>query len=48
MGRGLPLQAKRALLDQVATQYREAPRAQKRDLLETFVQLTGSHRRYAM
>lgn len=48
MGKGLPLQAKRAVLHQVATQYREAPRAQKRELLDAFVQTTGSHRTYAM
>lgn len=48
MERGLPLQAKRALLCQLTPSYREGSRAQKREVLETVVQLTGSHRRYAM
>jgi hypothetical protein len=42
------LQSRRALLKQFAPQYREASSAQKRVLLDAFVQVTGYHRRYGM
>ncbi|MFL5655751.1 MAG: hypothetical protein ACJ8CB_16425 [Ktedonobacteraceae bacterium] len=48
MGASLNLQSRRALLKQFAPQYREASPAQKRVLLDTFVQATGYHRRYGM
>ncbi len=48
MGERIDLQSRRALLKQFAPQYREASSAQKRVLLDTFVQATGYHRRYGM
>lgn len=48
MGERVNLQSRRALLKQFAPQYREASSAQKRVLLDTFVQATGYHRRYGM
>src|SRR5947207_4940918 len=48
VGVRMNLQSRRALLKQFAPQYREASSAQKRVLLDTFVQATGYHRRYGM
>ena len=45
---GLRLQARRQLLQQMAPQYRGAPSAHKRKLLDAFTQITGYHRKYAM
>lgn len=47
-GRALRLPARREVLQQAAPQYRSASSARKRELLEAFVQVTGSHRTYAM
>ena len=44
----LSYQARRELVEQMAPQYREAPRSQKMLLLDTFVALTGYVRKYAM
>lgn len=44
MGERVNLQSRRDLLKQFAPQYREASSAQKRVLLDTFVQATGYHR----
>ncbi len=44
---GLSLQTRRALLENVASAYREAPPAKKRVLLDEFTQTTGYHRTYA-
>ncbi len=43
----LRLQIRRELLEQMAPQYREAPPAKKRVLLDEFTHLTGYHRTYA-
>jgi hypothetical protein len=48
MGARVNLQSWRALLKQFAPQYHEASSAQKRLLLDTFVQATGYQRRYGM
>src|SRR6266487_4105463 len=45
---GVRLQARRQVLHQLAPQYRAAPLAQKRELLDAFTQITGYHRKYAM
>jgi hypothetical protein len=47
-GMGLWLQARRDVLQQLAPQYQSAPPERKRELLETFTQITGYHRKYAM
>jgi hypothetical protein len=44
----LSYQTRRELVEQIAPQYREASRAQKTQLLDTFVALTGYVRKYAM
>jgi hypothetical protein len=44
---GLSLQTRRAVLEQMASAYREAPPAKKRVLLDEFTQTTGYHRTYA-
>ena len=44
MGDRVNLQSRRALLKQFAPQYREASSAQKRVLLDAFVQAMGYHR----
>ena len=41
-------QARRALLQQAVSQYREASPSQKRTLLDAFVAATGYHRTYAL
>src|SRR5438270_12712842 len=43
----LSYQARRALLQQTAPQYREASPSQKRTLVDAFVAATGYHRTYA-
>jgi hypothetical protein len=48
VGVGVRLQVRRELLQQMAPQYRAAPSAQKRELLNAFTQITGYHRKYAM
>jgi site-specific recombinase XerD len=48
MGERVNLQSRRELLKQFAPQYCEASSAQKRVLLDTFVQATGYHCRYGM
>jgi hypothetical protein len=48
MAQRVTLQSRRELLKHFAPQYREASSAQKRVLLDSFVQATGSHRRYSM
>jgi len=48
VGESVNLQSRRALLKQLAPQYREASCAQKRVLLDVFAQATGYHRRYGM
>ncbi len=47
-GVGLRLRARRELLQQMGPQYRMAPSARKRELLDAFTQITGYHRKYAM
>ena len=47
MEQSLSYQARRALLQQTAPQYREASPSQKRTLLDGFVAATGYHRTYA-
>ena len=47
MERSLRYQARRALLQQTVSQYREASPSQKRTLLDAFVAATGYHRTYA-
>jgi hypothetical protein len=44
---GLSLQTRRALLEQMAPAYHEAPPAKKRLLLDAFTRTTGYHRVYA-
>jgi hypothetical protein len=44
----LSYQARRELVEHMAPQYREASRAQKILLLDTFVAMTGYVRKYAM
>ena len=44
MGERVNLQSRRQLLKQFAPQYRQASSVQKRVLLDTFAQDTGSHR----
>ena len=44
---GLSLQTRRAVLEHMASAYREAPLANKRVLLDEFTQTTGYHRTYA-
>jgi hypothetical protein len=44
---GLSLQTRRAVLEQIASAYREAPLAKRRVLLAEFTQTTGYHRTYA-
>jgi hypothetical protein len=46
VGVGVRLQARRQILHQLAPQYRAAPSAQKRELLNAFIQITGYHRTY--
>src|SRR5713226_3347641 len=46
--RSLSYQARRALLQQKASQYQEAAPSVKRALLDAFVAITGYHRKYAM
>lgn len=48
VGEGVNLQSRWALLKQFAPQYRMAPSAHKRMLLDAFVQATGYHRRYGV
>jgi hypothetical protein len=48
VGERVNFQSRRALLKQFAPQYHGAAFAQKGALLDTFVQATGYHRRYAM
>lgn len=47
MEKSLRHRARRAVLQQIAPQYRQASAAQKRTLLDTFVGTTGYHRTYA-
>ena len=47
MEQSLSYQARRALLQQTVSQYREASPSQKRTLLDAFVAATGYHRTYA-
>src|SRR5437868_6493659 len=47
MEKSLRYQASRELLQQTASQYREASPSQKRMLLDAFVAATGYHRTYA-
>lgn len=47
-GVGLRLRARRELLQQTGPQYRTAPSARKRELLDAFTQITGYHRKYAI
>ena len=47
MAAGLSLQTRRAVLEQMASAYRNAPRTKKRVLLDEFTQTTGYHRTYA-
>ena len=47
MEQSLSYQARRALLQQTAPQYREASPSQKRTLVDAFVAATGYHRTYA-
>ena len=47
MEQSLSYQARRALLQQTAPQYREAFPSQKRTLVDAFVAATGYHRTYA-
>ncbi len=44
---GLSLQTRRALLEQMAPEYHEAPPPKKRLLLDAFTRTTGYHRTYA-
>ncbi len=44
---GLSLQTRRAVLEQMASAYRDAPLTKKRVLLDEFTQTTGYHRTYA-
>ncbi|HEY4389105.1 MAG TPA: hypothetical protein VGN34_32055 [Ktedonobacteraceae bacterium] len=48
VGVRLSLQARRESLQHMVPQYRTASSAQKRELLDTFTQITGYHRKYAM
>lgn len=47
MAAGLSRQTRRELLEHMAPQYREAPPAKKRILLDEFLHMTGYHRTYA-
>jgi hypothetical protein len=47
VGVGLSLQIRRAVLEHMASAYRDAPLAKKRVLLDEFTQTTGYHRTYA-
>jgi hypothetical protein len=46
--RVLNVQARRALLQQIAPEYQKASASQKQQLLERFVAATGYVRKYAM
>ena len=48
MEKSLSYQARRELLQQTASQYREASPSQKRALLDAFIATTGYVRKYAM
>ena len=48
MAGGMGLSMRRELLERMQPQYQEAVPADKRQVLEEFIRLTGYHRRYAM